>query len=342
MFLVNAGCSQVGDLIKANTIRDPSETVPGDPSETVANTNFTPRFVAPNRRSAAALRTAPTAVVYEPDGSTAANGQPPGRAQATQVPGKDAFQINFENASVPAVARTLLGDILHATYVIDQRVQGTVNIASSTPIPRKEILPLFEAALRSNNAALIKDGPVYRIVPVTEALGGFGVTDSGDAGYGISVVPIHNTSARALAKLVDGFAAKAGAVRPDTTRNALIIQGTSTERANLAETIASFDQPWLRDQSIGIFPLQNSPPDTVITELEKIIEAKEGGASADVIRFQPIARMNAILVIAKNSSFPANGANLDYAARPQQCECDQYPHLSCALRRGQTDRGRAQ
>jgi general secretion pathway protein D len=302
MFLATAGCSQVGDLIKANTIRDPSETVPGDPSETVANTNFTPRFVASNRNGGR-VEAAPTAVIYEPDGSTAANGQSPGRAQATQVPGKDAFQINFENASVPTVARTLLGDILHATYVIDQRVQGTVNIASSTPIPRKEILALFEAALRSNNAALIKDGPVYRIVPVTEALGASGVTDSGDAGYGISVVPIHNTSARALAKLVDGFAAKAGSVRPDTARNALIIQGTSTERANLEETIASFDQPWLRDQSIGIFPLQNSPPDTVIAELEKIIEAKEGGASADVIKFQPIARMNAILVIAKHSSF---------------------------------------
>lgn len=302
MLVVNAGCSQIGDLVKANTIRDPSETVPGDPSETVRDANFSPRFVTPPRSTGRGENT-PGAVVYEPDGAAAATSPAPGRAQATPVPGQDAFQINFENASVPAVARTLLGDILHVTYVIDQRAQGTINIASSTPIARKDILPLFEEALRTNNAALIKDGPVYRIVPVTESLGGFGVSGDDDAGYGISVVPVHNTSARALAKLVEGFASKPGAVRADTSRNALIIQGTTRERTNLSETIASFDQSWLSDQSIGIFPLENSPPDTVITELEKIVDAKEGGASADVIRFQPIARMNAVLVIAKNSSF---------------------------------------
>jgi hypothetical protein len=133
---MNAGCSQVGDLIKANTIRDPSENVPGDPSETVRDANFSPLYVSPTRQ-ASRSEAAPSAVVYEPDGSAAGTSQPAERAEATPVAGKDSFQINFENASVPAVARTLLGDILHATYVIDQRVQGTINIASSAPIPRK-------------------------------------------------------------------------------------------------------------------------------------------------------------------------------------------------------------
>ena len=104
-------------------------------------------------------------------------------------------------------------------------------------------------------------------------------------------------SATTLIKLLDSFATKPGAVRVDATRNMLLIQGSGAERRAAIDTALSFDVDWMRGQSVGIFPVQNSNPEPVIAELEKILDSKEGGFSQDMVKFQPIARRNAILAV---------------------------------------------
>jgi len=49
-------------------------------------------------------------------------------------------------------------------------------------------------------------------------------------------------------------------------------------------------------QTVGIFPVQNSTPEPVIAEIEKIMDTGEGGLNQNLIKLQPIARLNAILV----------------------------------------------
>ena len=41
----------------------------------------------------------------------------------------------------------------------------------------------------------------------------------------------------------------------------------------------------------------------MIRELERIFESGEGGQGDGVIRFQPVSRMNAVMVVAKNPKF---------------------------------------
>ena len=55
----------------------------------------------------------------------------------------------------------------------------------------------------------------------------------------------------------------------------------------------------MRGQSVGIFPVQYSNPEPIIAELEKILDAGEGGLSQGNIKFQVMARMNGILVVTK-------------------------------------------
>ena len=98
---------------------------------------------------------------------------------------------------------------------------------------------------------------------------------------------------------MDSFATKAGTVRADATRNLLLIQGTGAERRTAVDTALSFDVDWMRGQSVGIFPVSSGPPAPIITELEKIVDSGENGLSQNVIKFQPIARLNAIMVVSK-------------------------------------------
>src|SRR5262245_25638385 len=81
------------------------------------------------------------------------------------------YEMNFENAPVAAVARAILGDILNMGYTIDPRVQGTVSLSSGRPVPKSEILYVFESALRVANIALVREARGYRLVPAAEAVG---------------------------------------------------------------------------------------------------------------------------------------------------------------------------
>jgi general secretion pathway protein D len=212
------------------------------------------------------------------------------------------YDLNFENTPVATVAKVVLGDILNTGYAIDPRVQGTVSLVSVRPVPKSDIVFVLENALRLSGVVLVRDSAGYRLTPLGDAVG-TGRVDSAAAnpepGYGVSVVPLQYVSAQTILKLMDSFATKPGSVRADATRNLLLIQGTGAERRTAVDTVMSFDVDWMRGQSIGIYPVGNSAPEPIISELEKIMDSGESGLSQSVVKFQPISRLNAILVVSR-------------------------------------------
>lgn len=216
----------------------------------------------------------------------------------------DGVEMNFESADIQTVAKTLLGDILQQNFVVDPRVQGTVTLASVGPISRKDVLPAFESALRMQNAAVVHDGKFLKIVPMPEAAEHTTIsTGAGEPGYGISVVPLRYVSATTVAKTAESLLGKSGAIHVDKARNLVFVQGTTSERAAAIDVVSTFDVQWLRNQSVGVFPLKSTSPETMITELEKVFENQDGGPGQGIVRFQPISRMNAVMVVTKNANY---------------------------------------
>jgi general secretion pathway protein D len=212
------------------------------------------------------------------------------------------FELNFENTPVATVAKVVLGDILQTGYTIDPRVQGTVSLVSVRPVAKSDIIFVLENALRISGIVLVRDTAGYRLTPLGDAVGTGRVdaaASSPEPGYGVSVVPLQFVSAPTLLKLMDSFATKPGMVRADATRNLLLIQGSGAERRTAVDTALSFDLDWMRGQSVGIFPVVNSGPEPIIAELEKIVDSGENGLSQSMIKFQPVGRLNAILVVSK-------------------------------------------
>jgi general secretion pathway protein D len=212
----------------------------------------------------------------------------------------EGFELNFENAPVTTVAKVILSDILGVGYTIDPRVQGTVSLSSGQPVPKADLLFVMESALRLSNVAMVKDPTGFRLLPLAEAVGSGHVDGVGTAprpGYGISVVPLRYVNVATAIKLFDNFATKPGMVRGNAARNILLFQGTAAERATAVETVLAFDVDWMRGQSVGIYPVRNATPEPIITELEKIMGAGEGGPAQNVIKFQTVNRLNAIMVV---------------------------------------------
>ena len=118
-------------------------------------------------------------------------------------------------------------------------------------------------------------------------------------------MPLRYTAAATVAKTAENFLSRPGAIRVDQARNLLLIQGTTAERQAALDVVAAFDVEWLRNQSVGVYPLKSTSPETMIRELERVFESSEGGQGAGVVRFQPISRMNAVMVVTKNPKFLA-------------------------------------
>lgn len=255
------------------------------------------------------------AAIYEGTEVTAVSDQRPQPSSSG-----NGFDLNFENTPVATVAKIVLGDILGVGYTIDPRVQGTVSLVSVRPVPKSDIVYVLENALRLSGVVLLHDTAGYRLTPLGDAVGAGRVdaaSGNPEPGFGVSVVPLQYVSAQTLLKLMDSFATKAGTVRADVSRNLLLIQGTGAERRTAVDTVLSFDVDWMRGQSVGVFPISSGPPAPIIAELEKIVDSGENGLSQNVIKFQPITRLNAVMVVTKRADILRTAASwikrLDHA-----------------------------
>jgi general secretion pathway protein D len=268
-----------------------------DPLDTIRSADIMPR--QPDSLGATQTATGPRsrAAVYE---GTEVTDIPDVRARPVSSGG--GYDLNFENTPVATVAKVVLGDILGTGYTIDPRVQGTVSLVSVRPVAKSDIVFALENALRLSGVVLVRDSTGYRLTPLGDAVGAGRVdaaAASPEPGYGVSVVPLQYVSAQTILKLMDSFATKPGSVRADPTRNLLLIQGTGAERRNAVETVMSFDVDWMRGQSVGIYPLNNSAPEPIVAELEKIMDSGDSGLSQSVVKFQPVSRLNAIMVVSR-------------------------------------------
>jgi general secretion pathway protein D len=216
--------------------------------------------------------------------------------------GAGGYTLNFENAPVSQVAKSVLGDVLGVGYVIDPRVQGSISLSSGRPVEKKDMLYVLENALSANNLVMVRNGSGYRIGPANE--GGVGAVDeargsnSAEPGFGLTVIPLQYVAGATLSKLLEGFATRPGAIRTDPSGKLLIVVGTGSERQSAVDTVRSFDVDWLRGQSVGMYPVQNSTPEPIASELEKIMDSGDSGLGHGLVKFQPVSRLNSILVVA--------------------------------------------
>jgi general secretion pathway protein D len=215
----------------------------------------------------------------------------------------DGYTLNFDNSPIANVAKVVLGDILGLRYTIDPRAQGSINLSSSRPIAKRDLLFVLESGLRANNLAMIKEAGGYRIAPFGDT-GAFGATDRADSaeaatpGYGMTVIPLRYVSGATIVRLLEGFSTRPGTVRADPSGRLMLVVGTGDERRTAIETVHQFDVDWMRGQSVGLFPIRHGNSTAIAGELEKIMDSGEAGLGHGLVKLQDLTQQNAVLVVA--------------------------------------------
>ena len=221
----------------------------------------------------------------------------------------DGVTLNLVGASIPEAAKAVLGDVLGVTYTVSDKVQGSVTLQTSKPVSKDGILEIFESVLASSDAAILVDGPVYRIVSRDEAFNsGKPLKERGSigprpAGVSTEIVPLRFVAAVEMERILKSVAPQGVVARVDSARNLLVLTGTRSDLASMAETVNVFDVDWMRNMSFGIFPIETSDTEAIAQELDTIFANDQDSPSKGIVRFVPNARMKAIVVITSRPEY---------------------------------------
>lgn len=263
----------------------------------------------------------------------------PPLSQSGGIGAGDPVSLDFEQAPVTEVIHAVLGDILKLPYVINQPVSGSLTIHTTQPLPRDQVLPVFEALLQANGLAMaVGKGGVYH-VGAPDTLRGVApnlgsIRGALPAGQNLVIVPLQFIGAQAMADILAPVAAADTIVRVDTLRNLLILAGSRSQIDGYLEIVKTFDVDVLKGMSIGLFPLEHVDVSEVVAALEAITgdaapqAAKppgggvapaggdgkaQGGAGvaglgmpgplAGVVKLVALERLNALLVVTSRAYY---------------------------------------
>ncbi len=254
-----------------------------------------------------------------------------------------ASTFKFEAAPVLEVVQVVLGEILKVDYVLHQPINGTVTLATRTPVSPDQAVFMLESALQTNGLLMARDARgVYHvgrpdvlksIVPSIRQVSSTPLPP----GYGAIIVPLQYIGAAEMATILRPMLPADALVRVDTVRNLLILAGTRSQAEGWMELVSTFDVNLLKGMSVGVFPLKYA----TVTEVEaalRLVSTGSAGTSTPgtatsgttaarpgtpataagantqagaaeinpffgAIRVMPLARINSILVITPRAAY---------------------------------------
>ena len=217
--------------------------------------------------------------------------------------------LNLQGVPVAQAARTVLGDIMGANYMVDPRLNGTVTVQTTQPITKAAALDLLQAALLPDGGTVIKAGGIFKVVPVDLAATGSITTNGAPVssldGTGFRVVSLRYVAASEMARLLEPIVPKGTIVEADDARNILALRGSAASLRAVLDTVASFDVDVMRGMSFGIVPVKTKQPERMVEDLKAIFASDKDGPLKGRVRFLANGRIGAVLVVTSEPSYLA-------------------------------------
>jgi general secretion pathway protein D len=173
---------------------------------------------------------------------------PPAKKSAVSQPSQQPITLNFVNAEIESVARTL-ATLSNRNLVVDPRVKGTINLTTELPVSPNEAWNQFLAALRLQGFAMVETKGLYKIVPEADAkLQGGNVQEiqSTGGGYGNGQIVTHIfklnfEQANNLVPVLRPLISPNNTINVNPGNNSIIITDYADNLQRMARIIATLD-----------------------------------------------------------------------------------------------------
>ncbi len=215
--------------------------------------------------------------------------------------------LNLSNVSLTEVI-DLLAQKLKINYILDPRVKGGVILNTYGETKDIDTRSLLETILRINGFGMVKQGELYRIVPLTD-ISHLPVppemkTDPNsipeDDQTMLNLVFLKYVTADELAKVLEPFQGENARIYVYAPANLLLMLDSRRSMRRLMEMVALFDSDTLANQRVRVFTVKNGRPSDLAKELESISKAIALSDKNAPIKFLPIDRVNTIIAVASN------------------------------------------
>jgi general secretion pathway protein D len=173
-----------------------------------------------------------------------------GQAQQSEPPqppsADDTVTLNFVNADIHAVVKAV-SEMTGRNFLIDPRVQGTVNIIAPRPVPRNMVFPILLSSLRVQGFAAVGGDLGYvNIVPESDAKFYAGARDARRA-RGDQVVTevfqLSHESAQSVVQTLRPLVTPNNVINAFPATNSIVITDYASNLERLRKVIATVDQP---------------------------------------------------------------------------------------------------
>lgn len=171
--------------------------------------------------------------------------EPKAPTPALAARSKEPVTLNFVNAEIDAVARTL-ATLSGYNVVVDPRVKGTMSLSSNLPVPPAQALRLFAAQLRTQGFAVVESAGLYTVLPEAEAKLQSSAVSAGavPAGSGQIVTQIfrlNHENANNLVPVLRPLISPNNTINVNPGTNALVITDYGDNLQRLGRIIAALD-----------------------------------------------------------------------------------------------------
>ena len=202
----------------------------------------------------------------------------------------------------------LLARQLKLNYILDPRVRGGVILNTYGEVKDVDTRSLLDTILRINGAALVKQGNIYRIVPLADIshlpMPPETKTDSSDINEDdqamFNLVFLKYVTANELAEVLKPFVGEGASLATYPPANLLLILDSRRSMRRTMDLIAMFDSDQLANQRVRVFEVKYGRPSDLTKELDSIEKSISLSEKNSPIKFLPIDRINTIIAVAPN------------------------------------------
>ena len=215
------------------------------------------------------------------------------------------FTVNLDGATVAEASKLILGETLGYNYTVDPNLPSAITMVSNRPLSAGQLLDVFEASLKTANAALVQSDGNFRVVMLQTMEGDANNLDMGrdvSPGYGVSAVPLRHVGPGVMVNLLDGFMQQVGSSKAWNAGNMILIRGPASQRRSLVEVVMNFDIDTMKNQSFGMAALENGRAEDIAAQLAKVFAQDSANAGSNSLRVIPVPGINSLIIIANDQA----------------------------------------
>ncbi len=184
---------------------------------------------------------------------------------------EEQITLNFKDAEITAVINSV-ADLTGKTFIIDPRVKGKVNVVSSQPLLRDEVLSVFLSIMEVHGFTTVTVGKAIKIIPNTQIRNVpqpvvDRVTSSRDEVV-THVLPLRYVSAQELVPILRPLMDTNGHLAAYPASNSLIFSDNASNIERMLAIVQRVDKN--TEQEIEVIPLQYALGSEIVRLLEKL------------------------------------------------------------------------